>query len=394
LRILIAHNRYQQAGGEDLVVAAETALLRRKGHEVFHFLRDNKDLAGRGGFTLGAETIWSGRSYREIAAEIRACKPDLVHFHNTLPLISPAAIHAAKALGVATVQTLHNYRIACPNAQFFRDGRPCRDCLGKPIAWPGVIHGCYRGSRTATAAVAAMNAVHRQLGTWTRKIDRHIALTEAGRAIFIDAGLPAERIAVKPNFLEADPGPGDGQGRFVLFAGRLSAEKGIRTLLAAWQERPTEVPLKIAGDGPLAEKVASAASDRPGIEWLGQRPRGELLRLMGEATAVLAPAEWEEPFGLTVIEALARGTPVVGADIGAIGSLVEDRRTGRLHRPADPSDLAAKLGELLALPATEMAAMRAAARRTFVERYTADRNYDLLMEVYGEAVRESSTRAP
>lgn len=392
MRILIAHNRYQLAGGEDRVVAAETDLLRRNGHEVFHFLRDNKDLAGKGGLALGAETVWSARSHREIAAQIRACKAEVVHFHNTLPQISPAAIHAAKALGVATVQTLHNYRIACPNAQFFRDGRPCRDCLGRAVAWPGVLHRCYRGSRTATAAVAAMNAVHWRLGTWTRKVDRHVALTEAGRATFIEAGLPADRIAVKPNFLDRDPGPGRGAGGFVLYAGRLSAEKGIGSLLSAWRDGEAVPPLKIAGDGPLASAVAEAAAANPRIEWLGQRPYDELLRLMGDAIAVLAPAEWEEPFGLTVIEAFACGTPVVGANIGAIASLVEDRRTGRLHRAADAADLAAKLRELVALPVPEMAAMRAAARRAFAERYTADRNYELLMEIYGAAVRESAGR--
>lgn len=260
------------------------------------------------------------------------------------------------------------------------------------MAWPGVLHACYRDSRPATVAVAAMIATHRHLRTWTEKVDLHIALTEFGRRKFIEAGLPADRIVVKPNFLAQDPGKGGGGGHFALFAGRLSAEKGIRTLLAAWRQVKSRLPLKIVGDGPLGDSVAAAASRIDGVTWLGERPHDEVLALMGEAAVVVMPSEWYEPFGLTIIEAFAKGTPVIGANIGSIGTLIEDGRNGYLHRAADPADLAAKLHEFLANPGA-VATMRQAARRSFEENYTAERNYGRLMEIYVAAV-ERNTRRP
>src|SRR5205814_1104988 len=166
---------------------------------------------------------------------IRAQRPRVAHFHNTFPLISPAAYYAARAEGVGVVQTLHNFRLLCPNALFFRDGKVCEDCLGRPVAWPGVVHGCYRGSRAASAATAVMTAAHRALGTWRTAVDVYVALTEFSRQKFIAGGLPAEKIAVKANFVYPDPGPGAGAGGYAVFVGRLSAEKGVETLLAAWR---------------------------------------------------------------------------------------------------------------------------------------------------------------
>jgi len=393
MRILILHNRYRQLGGEDMVVAAETALLRARGHEVQHFIKDNSNLDGIGPIRLGIETIWSRQSHAEIAASIRGWQPDVAHFHNTLPLISPAAIHAANAFGVATVQTHHNYRLACPNAQLFRDGRPCEDCLGRPVAWPGVLHACYRESRLATGAVAAMNAVHRRKRTWIDKVDRHIALTEFARGKLVAAGLPPAHVVVKPNFLEQDPGRGEGAGGFALFVGRLSPEKGLRTLIAAWRDRPEAPPLKIVGDGPLAGEVAAAAAQIPALEWLGERPRAEVLELMGAARLVLVPSEWHEPFGLTIIEALARGTPVLGADSGGIASLLEDGRSGRLHRAGDAADLVAKQRELFALSETQAAEMRRFARERFENEFTAERNYDRLLRIYEAAIAAQAMRA-
>jgi glycosyltransferase involved in cell wall biosynthesis len=174
LRIVLAHNRYKQQGGEDVVFAAEAELLRRFGHEVIEFTKNNNDIEGRSGLELLRRTVWSSETYREITGLLESTRPDLVHFHNTLPLISPAAMHAAKALRIATITTLHNYRLLCPSALLHRDGRICEDCLGRRFAWPGILHACYRNSRPATAAVAAMLAAHHRLETWTDKVDMHI----------------------------------------------------------------------------------------------------------------------------------------------------------------------------------------------------------------------------
>jgi glycosyltransferase involved in cell wall biosynthesis len=390
MRVLLVHNRYIQRGGEDAVFAAEAALLRHFGHEVIEFVKDNKDLDSRGRLALFRMTIWSKESYHELSELVRSERPEIVHFHNTLPLISPAGAHAAKAQGVATVQTLHNYRMMCPSAVMFRDGRPCMDCVGKRFAWPGVLHACYRESRAATAAVASMIAVHRHMGTWSDKIDLHIALTESSRKKFIAGGFPADRIVVKPNFLVRDLGMGEG-GHFALFAGRLSAEKGIMTLLAAWRSIQDRLPLMIIGDGPLRDAVAVAAEQTKGVRWLGERSHEEVLDLMGRALVLVMPSEWYEPFGLVIIESFSRGTPVIGADIGSIGEIIEDGRSGLLYRPGDPINLATKIDAVLARPDRTLQ-MRQNARRAFEQRYTADHNYELLMSIYRQAVATNRNR--
>jgi glycosyltransferase involved in cell wall biosynthesis len=391
MRVVLAHNRYTQQGGEDMVFAAEAALLRRFGHEVIEFVKDNKDIGERSRASLLKTTIWSRECYAELTELLRSRRPDLLHLHNTLPLISPAAAHAAKAQSVATVQTLHNYRLLCPSAVMFRDGRPCMDCVGKRFAWPGVLHACYRQSRAATAAVACMTAVHRHIGTWSDKIDVHIALTQSSREKFITGGLPADKILVKPNFLIRDPGPGKGGGGFALFAGRLSTEKGIATLLAAWRTIQDRLPLVIVGDGPMRDAVAAATAQIRGVTWLGERSHEDVLELMGRALALVIPSEWYEPFGLVIIEAFARGTPVIGADIGSIGEIVEQGESGYLYRPGEPADLVAKVHALIERP-DEALMLRDGARRAFEERYTAERNYQLLIRIYERALEANRGR--
>src|SRR5262245_47877410 len=220
---------------------------------------------------LASQTIWSRPAYKEFRTLLQKHRPDVVHFHNTFPLISPAAYYAARAEGLAVVQTLHNFRVLCPNALFFRNGRVCEDCLGCAVPWPGVIHRCYRGSRAASAGVTAMLSAHRLLGTWREAVDRYIALTSFSRQKFLQGGLPAGRVVVKPNFLDSDPGCGSGEGGYALFVGRLSAEKGVETLLQAWRVGGALPPLKIVGDGPLAAKVQAAAAGNPLIEWQGTK---------------------------------------------------------------------------------------------------------------------------
>src|SRR5882724_6530140 len=245
-------------GGEDAVVAREHKLLVDMGHRVIPYFRANGDLKGRGisgAVNAGVDSVWSSRSYREVAWLLKSETPDVAHFHNSFPLISPAAYYACAEAGVPVVQTLHNYRLLCPAATFLRDGKVCEACLSRSVPWPGVLHGCYRGSRPATAAVAAMLAVHRAIGTWQERVDVYIALTEFARRKFIEGGLPAERIVVKPNFVASDLGPKQGRGDYALFVGRLSEEKGLGVLLNAWGRLRELIPLRIAGDGPLREEI-------------------------------------------------------------------------------------------------------------------------------------------
>src|SRR5919107_3263037 len=318
MKILAVHNRYQRPGGEDQVFVDETALLETRNHRVLRYEVHNDQVKHVNRLTLAKDTVWNTSAYRELGALIRRERPHVVHFHNTFPLVSPAGYYAAKAEGVPVVQTLHNYRLLCPNALFFRDGGVCEDCMGKAITWPGVVHKCYRGSRAASGLVTAMLATHRTLRTWTDMVDVYIALTEFARRKFIEGGLPEERMTVKPNFVDPDPGPGTSEGGHALFVGRLSPEKGVDTLLAAWERLRGRVPLKIVGDGPLKGQVVAAADRHPWVVYLGHKRAEEVHDLMKDASVLIFPSGWYETFGRVAAEAFATATPVIAADIGAI----------------------------------------------------------------------------
>jgi glycosyltransferase involved in cell wall biosynthesis len=384
MQILSIHNNYQIRGGEDESRESEERLLREMGHQVDAYEESNDRVAAIGNVRMALRTIWSAQAYRTVEQKLRESAYDVVHVQNFFPLISPSVYYAAKAGGVPVVQTLRNYRLLCPNALFFRDGGVCEDCLGKFIPYPGVLHSCYRDSRGASGVTAAMLTVHQAMGTWTSMVDKYITLTEFARQKFIEGGLPAEKIVVKPNFVHPDPGVGEGDGGYALFVGRLSVEKGLDTLLAAWERLDKPMPLKIVGDGPLSGQVAEAAARLPKVEWLGRRPMAEVHELMGKAMVLIFPSKWYETFGRVAVEAFAKGTPVIAAKIGAIAELVEGDRTGLHFHPGDAADLAAKVEWALAHP-RELAQMRREVRAEFEAKYTAKENYRRLMEIYSLA---------
>jgi glycosyltransferase involved in cell wall biosynthesis len=392
MKVLMVHNRYQQPGGEDEVFLAEASLLESYAHRVVRYSTHNDRVAEMNRLALAGNTLWNSSTYQELRALIRQERPRVAHFHNIFPLVSPAGYYAAKAEGVPVIQTLHNYRLLCPNAQFFRDGRVCEDCMGKVIPWPGVVHKCYRGSRAASAVVTAMLATHRASHTWTEMVDMYVVLTDFARRKFIEGGLPARKLTIKPNFVYPDPGPGEGRGGYALFVGRLSPEKGIGTLLEAWERLKEQIPLKVVGDGPLAELVASAASRYPYLEYLGYRSAEEVHGLLKEASVLIFPSEWYETFGRVAAEAFATATPVIAADIGAVAELVEHGRTGLRFRPGDPEDLAAQVGWFLSHP-EEHSRLRSEARAEFEAKYTAERNYRTLMKIYESTLEREEAPA-
>jgi glycosyltransferase involved in cell wall biosynthesis len=381
MRVLLLHNYYQQPGGEDQVFASEASLLEAHGHRVLRCVSHNDRVAEMGRPALAKNTIWNAGVYRELRALIRRERPQVAHFHNTFPLLSPAAYYAAQAEGVPVIQTLHNYRLLCPNALFFREGRVCEDCLGRAVPWPGVAHACYRGSRSSSGVVAAMLSTHRVAGTWSRAVDMYIALTEFASQKFTQGGLPAHNIAVKPNFVYPDPGSGHGKGEYVLFVGRLSQEKGVEVLLAAWELLQGNVPLKVVGDGPSARQVAEAAKRLRGVEWLGRQPKDSVRALMKDARALIFPSVWYEGFPMVIAEAYAVGLPVIASDLGSMSSLIDHGRTGLLFSPGDPESLTAQVEWALAHPA-ELKRMRKGARAEFEAKYTAERNDRIRMDIY------------
>lgn len=393
MNVLMVHNRYRIRGGEDESTDAERDLLRRHGHRVDLFEAHNDDIVDDRPLGVAAGTIWSRRAAAALAHKLRAGSYDLVHVQNFFPLLSPAVHYVAKRHGLPVVQSLRNYRLLCVNGMFFRDGRPCEKCADKSVPWPGVQHGCYRESRTASAAVAAMVATHNLLRTWHRKVDLFLALSEFTRAKFVASGIPPERIAVKPNFLPDGHEPGTGEGGFALYVGRLSPEKGIATMLEAWRQLPGDLGLRIVGEGPLEPLIRRHAADDPRITLLGVRPHDEVLAMMRDAAVLLFPSEWYETFGRVAIEAYAVGTPVIASDLGAVAEIVEPEVTGLRFTAGDAGDLACKVQDLLRDP-QRLARLRQSARAAFEARYSTERNIELMTTLYLRAIANHQGVAP
>jgi glycosyltransferase involved in cell wall biosynthesis len=381
MKILSVHNSYQKPGGEDQVFAQETELLRSHGHQVIQFRASNDQVKGKNPLVLMRDTISNGQMHDELSRLMRTELPDIVHVHNTFPVISPAVYYAAKENAIPVVQTLHNYRLLCPSATLFRDGHVCEDCLGKKVPWPGVVHACYRDSRVTTAVAAAMLATHNFKHTWTEAVSSYIALTDFARCKFVQAGFPLEKIFVKPNYLETDPGTGEGKGNYALFVGRLTPEKGIDTLLDAWREIGARLSLQIAGDGPMAPEVEKAAAEMEDVTWLKWLPRAEILQRMKDASVLILPSTWYEGFPMIIAEAFAVGLPVIASNLGSMPCIVEDRRTGLLFEPGNAASLREAVQWWLANP-SDGACMRSLARQEYEDKYTAERNYTQLMDIY------------
>ncbi|KAI9132538.1 glycosyltransferase family 4 protein [Acaryochloris sp. CCMEE 5410] len=381
MRILSVHNYYKIRGGEDESCKSEKSLLREMGHLVDEYEKDNISIPSYRSWQLAAQTIWSQESYQAVRQKLQHQSYDVVHVQNSFPLISPSVYYAAQAEGVPVIQTIRNYRLLCPNALFFRQGKVCEDCLNKAIPWPGIIHSCYRNNRLASGITASMISIHRLLKTWDRKVDKYIALTHFARNKLIQGGLPANKIIVKPNFVNPDPGVGHGKGQFALYVGRLSVEKGLDTLLSAWDKLQSPFPLRIVGDGPLSELVLDKIKESPHISWLGRKSIDEVHQLMGEASFLIFPSKWYETFGRVAIEAFAKGTPVIASQIGAIAELIEHKRTGLQFQPGDSLDLAEQVEWALSHP-DELQQMRLEVRQEFEAKYTARANYQQLIEIY------------
>ena len=387
MNILLVHNQYQQLGGEDSIFATEAKLLESYGHRVYRYQVNNHQLKEMNPWTLTKATLWNSEVHQEIRTLIKKFKPQIAHFHNTFPLISPAAYYAAQAEGVPVVQTIHNFRLLCANALFFRGGQVCEECLIQKNPLPGIIHSCYRNSRTASTAAALTVKLHSLIGTWSKAIDTFIVYSHFAHQKLVEGGLPAEKIAFKTNFLYPVPQLGDGAGDYALFVGRLAPEKGINVMLEAWKQLNNKIPLKIVGDGPLAAEVVKAAKQIPGVEWLGRKPLADVYELMKQASFLVIPSEWYETFGRVGIEALATGTPLLVSQIGALAELVTPEN-GLLFNPGDSDDLAAKAKLLVANP-HKLRQMRQAARQSFEAKYLAADNYQRLMEIYNALIYKS-----
>jgi glycosyltransferase involved in cell wall biosynthesis len=388
LRILLLNNLYKQQGGEEIVAQAEQRLLKENGHQVQLLGADNREISGPVEILKSAAlAAYSPRSRRRVTDEIARFNPDIVHVHNFFPLLSPSIYFACKTAGIPVIQTVHNYRLLCPNAFFFRDGKICEECLGRSVTWPGILHGCYRNSRPATLAVSAMLATHHLLGTWANYVDAYIVLTAFARDKFIEGGFVPEKLVVKPNFVHPDPGRAEVDRKYAIFVGRLSTEKGICTLLKAWTRLGNRVPLRIVGDGPLRKQIEAEAS-RLGltcVSFLGQLSRDKVITAIQRARCLVFPSEWYEGFPLTIVEAFACGTPVICSRMGAMQEIVTNGVTGVHYNSGSAIDLAEKV-EWAWTHTTETAVMGRNARQDYESKYTAERNYSILLEIYRSVI--------
>ena len=390
MKILLLHNFYRSdsPSGENQVFEMERALLQKHGHDVHQFTRHSDELTAQGalGKIKGAVSVpWNPFSARALRKVIQEFQPDVMHVHNTFPMLSPSVLSAAK--GVARVMRLPNFRLFCAAGFPVRDGKVCIDCLEQRSPLPALKHGCYRGSRVATAPLVANMALQKLRGTWKKDIEIFLALSEFQRELMVNAGLPAEKVLVKPNFHPGNPEvlPWSKREDRVVFVGRLSAEKGVHTLLRAWALWGENAPtLRIIGDGEQRQELEQVAQGLR-VEFVGRLPPEETYAEIGNARLLVLPSEWYETFGLVVIEGFARGTPAAVSNIGPLPGLVRDPESGCTFEPANPESLLHAVRSAWERP-EQLQRWSRGARAAFEAKYTEDANYEMLMVIYAQAI--------
>jgi len=391
MKILVGHNHYQQAGGEDAVAASEVQMLRAQGHDVLYVEFDNKDfndLSAPAKFQNVLSWDWSKKAYEIIRQHCISFNPDVAHFHNTFYMMTPAVYSACQSMKVPVVQTLHNFRLLCSNGLFYRQGKVCEECLSHTLK-RGIKYGCYRHSRVLTWAVVNMLEKHWKQRTWHNKVDRFIALTDFARGKFIEGGLPGERIVVKSNSIAIDPGCRERAGEHFVFAGRLSEEKGIKVVLEAFRYLPNE-KLMVMGDGPLKLDCENYIKKYglQNIQLLGHLDKKDYYETLKKAKALIVPSRLYENFPVVIIEAFACGVPVIASRLGSMKEIVVEGQTGLLFDPGVSKDLIQKINDLSQNP-SGMIAWGQEARRLFESKHSAEINGKELISIY-QQLRDAS----
>ena len=395
MKILLVHNFYGSAApsGENSAFISETTLLRNRGHSIVEFTRNSDELLHRGfyGTVKGAlGTVWNPASVHNLKSVLRTIVPEIVHVHNTFPILSPSVLYATRELNIPTVMTLHNYRIGCSAATALRSDRPCTLCLDKKSVLPALRYGCYRDSRIATMPVALMIRLHNTKKTWTKNVDAFITLTEFQKEKMIQFGIPEASLFVKPHFFENPPEPLAWKQREskVIFIGRLYNAKGIHILIDSWKKWGKDaMPLEIIGDGPMKNELMRAAGTSDAarsISFLGNLPHAEAMKRLSSAKLLILPSLCFEGFPMVVQEAYAYGVPVSASNIGSLPHLITENRTGALFAPGNTESLLASVQRLLA-DDTQLRTLGSQAKQEFDSKYTAGKNYDMLMSIYRSA---------
>jgi len=402
LKVLLVHNFYGSSApsGENTVYVSERELLRKNGHDVNEFTRDSDEIRSRrifGALKGALTTPWNPFSMKALRGLLEREKPDVMHVHNTFPLLSPSIFYATQRLKTATVLTLHNYRTFCAAGIPMRDSRPCAECLERETVFPALKYGCYRQSRLATLPLATMIALHKKLGTWGKNVDAFIALTDFQKNKMTEAGLRSETVYVKPHFYfnPPDPLPWEEREPKAVYIGRLGVEKGVKILINAWKIWSSEAPhLEIIGDG--AEKsVLQESIKGNGLEekvsFLGHLNPPEVQRHLATARLLVLPSLSFEGFPMAIPEAFALGVPVAASNIGAMPFIVKHNKNGVLFKPGDPSTLYRTVKEIWNR-SSSLSSLGDAARQEYERKYTADTNYDILMDIYQKAMERKKAK--
>jgi len=386
MKILSVHNEYLLRGGEEESRKAETLIMEKYGHEITYYTEYNSAIKELSNVNSALRTIWSQESYKKVQAVLDKDNHDVMHVQNFFPLISPSVYYAAKSRNVPVVQAIRNYRIICPACTLYRDGKICEDCVGKTIPYPGTAHKCYRDDVGASLAATSMLAIHNLANSW-KHVDVFVAVSDFVKQKLIQGGFAADKIVVKPNFVFPDPGANFDKEDYIVFVGRLQKEKGILNLMeavAALNDR--SIKLKIIGKGPLIKEVLTYTSLHTNIEYLGELPLEETYDIIGKAKFLIIPSVWHEPFGRVIAEAYAKGTPVVGSNVGGIPELIRNQQTGLIYQADDKSDLSEKITWMFAHP-NEVKSMGLEARQEFLKKYTPEINYKMLMDIYNSVIK-------
>ncbi len=388
MKILMIHNYLRPPSGENTVFEQERQLLESKGHEVVAYTRQNSEIEAMR-FSekamLPLRAFWSITDHKEISRVARTEKPDVAHFHNIFPLISPSAYRACKGAGIPVVQTLHHFRIVCPGALLFREGRVCEDCSGMHFL-PGIKHGCYRNSSVQTAGMAAVVRFHRMIRTWQAYVDLYIALSDFALDTYRRLGFPSRSFYVKTNFLQDPIEPGHEDEGYGIYIGRIGEEKGIPALVDALRECP-EIPFKVIGDGPLTDYLIRRLKEHglQNLEYLGVKSHSECMRYLVKARFMVLPSQWYEGVPMVLLEAMSAGKPAIVSNIGVLSEMIRDGINGLVFTPGVREELSERMKRLYADPdgAREMGKK---GRALFEEKYTREVNYGMLMEAYRKAI--------
>lgn len=380
-KVLIVHNYYQVSGGEDTVVENEKNLLLDNGHEVIMYTRHNDEIKKKnliGKLLLPIETIFSMKTYRDVKKIIKEERIDIVHVHNTLPLVSPSVYYAAKHCNIPVVQTVHNFRLLCPGATFTRNDKICEDCVQKSLLC-AIKNKCYRNSAIQSFISTFNLWFHRLIGTYN-KVDGYIALTEFNKTKLSNI-IEEEKIFIKPNFTKNLGELKGNCGKYFLYLGRLNKVKGINFLIEAWGSI-NKKDLLIIGNGEEKPQIEMYIKNNNlnNVKLLGYKKRQEVKELIDNAIAIIVPSQWYEPFGMVVIEAFERGKPVIGSNLGAISSIISNGENGLLFDYNNKQDLINKIKLCCNEEFLNNSSLKA--RRSFENKYTDDINYKMLMKIY------------